>query len=42
MAVHGDAHIEQFVVTDDSYGLEDFDQAGYGPAVVVPGVNRST
>ena len=34
VAVHGDAHIEQFVVTDDSYGLEDFDQAGYGPAVV--------
>jgi hypothetical protein len=33
-AVHGDAHIEQFVVTERSYGLEDFDQAGFGPAVV--------
>ena len=33
-AVHGDAHIEQFIVTDHSYGLEDFDQAGFGPAVV--------
>jgi hypothetical protein len=31
--VHGDAHIEQFVVTDDSYGLADFDRAGFGPAV---------
>ena len=34
VAVHGDAHIEQFVVTDDSYGLADFDKAGFGPAVV--------
>jgi Uncharacterized protein conserved in bacteria (DUF2252) len=34
VAVHGDAHIEQFVVTSNSYGIEDFDQAGYGPAVV--------
>ncbi len=34
VAVHGDAHIEQFVVTSDTYGVEDFDQAGYGPAVV--------
>jgi hypothetical protein len=34
VAVHGDAHIEQFVVTDRSYGLEDFDLAGLGPAVV--------
>jgi hypothetical protein len=34
VAVHGDAHIEQFVVTDDSYGLADFDRAGFGPAVV--------
>jgi hypothetical protein len=32
--VHGDAHLEQFVVTDDDYGLADFDQAGYGPAIV--------
>ena len=34
VAVHGDAHIEQFVITDHSYGLEDFDSAGFGPAIV--------
>jgi hypothetical protein len=34
VAVHGDAHIEQFVVTNDGYGLSDFDRAGFGPAVV--------
>ena len=34
VAVHGDAHLEQFVVTSDTYGLEDFDRSGYGPAVV--------
>jgi hypothetical protein len=33
-AVHGDAHLEQFVVTDDDFGLADFDKAGYGPAIV--------
>lgn len=33
-AVHGDAHLEQFVVTDDYYGLADFDNAGFGPAIV--------
>ena len=33
-AVHGDAHLEQFVVTDDDFGLADFDSAGYGPAIV--------
>jgi hypothetical protein len=33
-AVHGDAHLEQFVVTDEDFGLADFDKAGYGPAVV--------
>jgi hypothetical protein len=33
-AVHGDAHLEQFVVTDDEFGLGDFDNAGYGPAIV--------
>jgi len=32
--VHGDPHIEQFVTTANSYGLEDFDLAGFGPAVV--------
>jgi len=34
IALHGDAHLEQFVVTRDTFGLEDFDHAGYGPAVV--------
>ena len=34
VAVHGDAHLGQFVVTRGTYGLEDFDQSGYGPAVV--------
>ena len=33
-AVHGDAHLEQFVVTDEGFGLADFDNAGYGPAIV--------
>lgn len=33
-AIHGDPHVEQFVVTATTYGLEDFDQAGYGPAVI--------
>jgi len=32
--VHGDPHVEQFVTTANSYGLEDFDLAGFGPAVV--------
>ena len=34
VAVHGDAHLEQFVVTNDTFGLSDFDRAGFGPAVV--------
>jgi hypothetical protein len=34
VAIHGDAHLEQFVVTPTTFGLEDFDQAGFGPAVV--------
>jgi hypothetical protein len=33
-AIHADAHVEQFVVTSTTSGLEDFDQSGYGPAVV--------
>lgn len=32
--VHGDAHLEQFVVTDNDFGLADFDNAGFGPAIV--------
>ena len=34
VAVHGDAHLEQFVVTGQSFGLEDFDMSGFGPAVI--------
>ncbi len=34
VAVHGDAHIEQFAITDTSYGLTDFDRSGFGPSVV--------
>ena len=34
VAVHGDAHVAQFVVTEDWFGLTDFDRAGFGPAVV--------
>ncbi len=34
VAVHGDAHLEQFVVTNETYGIEDFDRAGFGPAIV--------
>jgi len=34
VAIHADAHLEQFVVTPTTAGLEDFDQSAYGPAVV--------
>jgi len=34
VAIHGDAHVEQLVITPKTFGLEDFDQAGFGPAVV--------
>lgn len=34
LAVHGDAHLLQFVVTRSSFGLEDFDRSGFGPSVV--------
>jgi uncharacterized protein DUF2252 len=30
----GDAHLEQFAVSERSYGLDDFDRGGFGPAVV--------
>lgn len=33
-AVEGDAHVAQFAVTSDSYGLDDFDRGGFGPPVV--------
>jgi len=32
--LHGDAHLEQYAVTDDSHGLYDFDDASKGPAVL--------
>ncbi len=32
--LHGDAHLEQFAVTDTSFGLVDFDDAVAGPAVI--------
>ena len=34
VAIHGDAHVEQFVVTPATAGMEDFDQSGFGPAVI--------
>lgn len=34
VAVEGDAHVEQFAATRTSYGLDDFDRAGFGPAVI--------
>ena len=34
MNLHGDAHVEQFAVTDASFGLVDFDDAVGGPAVI--------
>lgn len=32
--LHGDAHLEQYAVTHDAQGLDDFDEAGFGPAPV--------
>ena len=32
--LHGDAHVEQFVLTRDAWGLDDFDDSTRGPAVV--------
>jgi Uncharacterized protein conserved in bacteria (DUF2252) len=32
--LHGDAHLEQFALTDDAWGLDDFDDAARGPALV--------
>ncbi len=34
VAVEGDAHLEQFAVTETSFGLDDFDRGGFGPFVV--------
>jgi len=32
--LHGDAHVEQFAVTRDVWGLDDFDDSARGPAVI--------
>jgi Uncharacterized protein conserved in bacteria (DUF2252) len=32
--LHGDAHVEQFALTDDAWGLVDFDDSARGPAFV--------
>jgi hypothetical protein len=32
--LHGDAHVEQFAVTQDAWGLDDFDDSARGPAAV--------
>ena len=32
--LHGDAHVEQYAVTGDSRGLDDFDDSAMGPGVV--------
>src|SRR5262245_22701892 len=32
--LHGDAHVEQFAVTQGAWGLDDFDDSARGPAVV--------
>ena len=32
--LHGDAHIEQYALTQDAWGLDDFDDATRGPAFV--------
>jgi uncharacterized protein (DUF2252 family) len=32
--LQGDAHIEQYAVTDNAYGLDDFDDTSEGPAII--------
>ncbi len=32
--LHGDAHVEQYALTSDAWGLDDFDDATRGPALV--------
>jgi len=32
--LHGDAHIEQYAITEGAYGLDDFDRATVGPSVI--------
>src|SRR5262245_53007496 len=32
--LHGDAHLEQFTLTKDAWGLDDFDDSARGPAAI--------
>ena len=32
--LHGDAHLEQFALTKDAWGLDDFDDSARGPALI--------
>src|SRR5262245_31674915 len=32
--LHGDAHVEQFAITNEAWGLDDFDDSVRGPALV--------
>ena len=32
--LHGDAHVEQFALTNDAWGLDDFDDSARGPAFI--------
>ena len=32
--LHGDAHVEQFAIAQDAWGLDDFDDSARGPAVI--------
>jgi hypothetical protein len=32
--LHGDAHVEQFALTQEAWGLDDFDDSARGPAVI--------
>ena len=32
--LHGDAHVEQFAVSQDAWGLDDFDDSARGPAAI--------
>jgi hypothetical protein len=32
--LHGDPHVEQYAVTDNGYGLDDFDDTAQGPSVI--------
>ncbi len=34
VGLHGDAHVEQFALTESAWGLDDFDDSARGPAVI--------